>query len=88
MNLALHRLNRWSIKTISTIAAVASSCLCFSAFPALANETVRIAHQTDFAPFVYVKDGKSAGLIVDILNAAAAHEGITVIFVPVHFAGR
>jgi ABC-type amino acid transport substrate-binding protein len=67
---------------IAIILAVAS----FSVVPVRANETVRIAHQTDFAPFVYVKDGKSQGLIVDILNAAAAREGITIIFVPVPFA--
>ncbi|HEY1656302.1 MAG TPA: transporter substrate-binding domain-containing protein [Candidatus Tumulicola sp.] len=47
---------------------------------------MRVAHQTDFAPFVYVKGGKSSGLIIDIINAAAARERITIVFVPVPFA--
>lgn len=70
----------------AALVAIALAVSSFSALPARANETVRIAYQTDFAPFVYVKNGKSEGLIVDILNAAAAREGITIIFVPVPFA--
>jgi polar amino acid transport system substrate-binding protein len=68
------------------IAAIVLSWACFGSLPTLAKETVHIVHQTNFAPFVYVKDGKSAGLVIDILNATAAREGITIIFVPVPFA--
>jgi hypothetical protein len=68
-----------------TIAAVLFATL-LSALPGRANETVHIAFQTDFAPFVYVKDGKPEGLIVDILNAAAARESIAISYVPVPFA--
>lgn len=70
----------------AVLIAIALAVASFSVLPACANETVRIAYQTDFAPFVSVKDGKSEGLIVDILNAVAAREGITIIFVPVPFA--
>jgi hypothetical protein len=86
MRSVLQGLNRCALITIGSTVAVALSFGCFSALPVSASETVRIAHQTDFAPFVYVKNGKSAGLIIDILNAAAAREGITIIFVPVPFA--
>ena len=34
-------------------------------------QTVRVAHDQRFPPFAEVKDGKSEGLAVDILNAAA-----------------
>ena len=34
-----------------------------------AAETIRIACQDNFPPFVDVKDGKSVGLVVDILTA-------------------
>lgn len=48
--------------------------------------SVHIAHQKNFPPFIYVKDGKSVGLLVDILNAAAEREGIEIVFVSVPFA--
>jgi polar amino acid transport system substrate-binding protein len=60
-------------------------CLSFAAVPATA-ETVRIAHQEHFPPFVEMKDGKSTGLVIEIVRAAAAKAGIEVAFVPVHFA--
>jgi polar amino acid transport system substrate-binding protein len=56
-----------------------------AAFPAVA-ETVRIAAQDNFPPFVEVKDGKPTGLVVDILEAAAAKAGFEVQFVLVPFA--
>jgi polar amino acid transport system substrate-binding protein len=34
------------------------------------------------APLISVKDGKTVGLVADILKAAAAREGITIVFVP------
>ncbi len=74
------------VAVIGRITATALAFLWLSASGASAGETVRIAHQTDFAPFVYVRNGKSAGLIVDILDAAAGREGITIVFVPVPFA--
>jgi polar amino acid transport system substrate-binding protein len=56
-----------------------------SVVPARA-ETVRVAHQADFPPFAYVQDGKSVGLFVDLLAAAAAREGMQLEFVPVPFS--
>jgi ABC-type amino acid transport substrate-binding protein len=50
------------------------------------TETVRMSHQSDFAPFIYVKNGKSVGILVDIVEAAAARENIKVVFVPVPLA--
>src|SRR5262245_25833125 len=50
-----------------------------------APQAVRIAHQVDFAPIADVKDGRSIGLGVDIVRAAAAHAKIEVVFVPVPF---
>ena len=44
-------------------------------------ETVRIAHPL-LAPFIYVQDGKTVGLVADILRAAAARERIDIVFVP------
>ena len=48
-------------------------------------ETVSFAHQTAFAPFADVQDGKSVGLMVDLIREAAAREGIDAQFVPVPF---
>ena len=44
-------------------------------------ETVRVAHPL-LAPFAYVQDGKTTGLVADILRAAAAREKIDLVFVP------
>jgi ABC-type amino acid transport substrate-binding protein len=46
-----------------------------------AAETVRVAHPL-LAPFTYVQNGKTVGLVADILRAAAAREGIEIVFVP------
>jgi polar amino acid transport system substrate-binding protein len=51
-----------------------------------AAETIRIACQDNFPPFVEVKDGKPTGLVVDILKAAAARADFEVQFVLVPFA--
>lgn len=59
-------------------------CLSLSGIH-VAAETVRIAHQEHFPPFVEVKDGTSRGLFVDVLLAAAARAGIDLAFVPVPF---
>jgi len=61
--------------------------LAFAPAPVSA-ETVRVAHQAQFSPFIFVKDGKTQGLVADILNAAAAREGITIVFVPVSLADQ
>jgi ABC-type amino acid transport substrate-binding protein len=52
--------------------------------PAVA-ETIRIAAQDNFPPFVEVKDGKPTGLVVDIVNAAAARAKLEVQWVLVPF---
>ncbi len=49
-------------------------------------QTVRVAHDQRFPPFAEVKDGKSDGLAVDILNAVAQRAGLTIVYVPVPFA--
>ena len=69
-------------------AALALASLLFIQ-PALAHqrraEPVRIAHAQDFPPLAEVRDGKSEGLAVDILRAAAARAGVEVQFVAVPF---
>ena len=52
------------------------------------NETVRVSHDSGYPPFAEIKDGKSEGLAVDILRAAAARAGVDMIFVPVPFEQR
>jgi polar amino acid transport system substrate-binding protein len=54
---------------------------CLSA----AAETIRIACQENFPPFVDIKDGKPVGLVVDIVRAAAAQAKLDVQFVLVPF---
>jgi polar amino acid transport system substrate-binding protein len=51
----------------------------------LGADPVRIAHAQSFPPFAELKDGKSEGLAVDILRAAAARAGVTIEFVAVPF---
>lgn len=69
--------------TVSIKAALAILCMCAS-FAAQA-QTIRVAHDQRFPPFAEVKDGKSEGLAVDILNAAAQKAGLTIVYVPVPF---
>jgi ABC-type amino acid transport substrate-binding protein len=45
-------------------------------------QTVRVAHPTQLGPLISIKDGKTVGLVADILRAAAEHEGMTIVFVP------
>ena len=52
---------------------------------AAAAETIRIACQDNFPPFVELKDGKPTGLVVDLLEAAAARANFEVQFVLVPF---
>jgi polar amino acid transport system substrate-binding protein len=69
---------------LGRIALAALMVLTIASAPAAA-ETVRIACQDNFPPFVEVKDGKPVGLVVDILNAAAARANFEVHFVLVPF---
>lgn len=46
-----------------------------------AAESLRITHNQPFPPFAEFKNGKSEGLAIDILRAAAAREGIELEFV-------
>ena len=69
------------IKSVATFAALLSPWSS-----AAQAQTVRVAHDQRFPPFAEVKDGKSEGLAVDILNAAAQRAGITIVYVPVPFA--
>lgn len=46
---------------------------------------VRFAHQERFPPFVELQNGKSGGLFVDILRAAANRVGMEAEFIPVPF---
>jgi hypothetical protein len=41
----------------------------------MADQPVRVAHDSGFPPFAEVKDGRSEGLAVDIFRAAAARGG-------------
>ena len=64
------------------------SLLFFQPTLALAQhpaEPVRIAHAQNFPPLAEVRDGKSEGLAVEILRAAAARAGVDVQLVAVPF---
>lgn len=56
--------------------------LCFW-FSGAAAEPFRIAHNQSLPPLVQVENGKSVGLAVDLLRAAAARAGVDLAFVPV-----
>jgi polar amino acid transport system substrate-binding protein len=67
---------------IGHVAGAALACLWFSAALG-ASEPFRIAHNQNLPPFMMVQDGKSVGLGVDVLRAAAVRAGIELAFVPV-----
>jgi polar amino acid transport system substrate-binding protein len=67
-------------RTMAAALCMISSGMCAAA------ETVRFAFQEDFPPFVDVQGGKTTGLFVDVLRAAADRVGIEIQFVPVPFA--
>jgi ABC-type amino acid transport substrate-binding protein len=58
--------------------------LVFIVYPALAADVVRLAHDDPFPPFSVAKDGKSEGLVIDILQASLARVNTNVVFVPAH----
>ena len=68
--------------------AVSFLLICLILLSQAMAEPVRIAHDLNFPPFSMSNDGKSEGLAVDILLAAAARVGIDIIFVPVPFDQR
>lgn len=65
----------------ATLLAVVAAC---GATGAIA-EPVRIAHDQRFPPFAEARDGRSEGLAVDVLKAAAAKAGVDIVLVPVPF---
>lgn len=48
-------------------------------------EVLRVAHDQRFPPFAQAENGRSSGLAVDLLHAAAKHAGLDISFVPVPF---
>lgn len=48
-------------------------------------QTVRVAHAQSFPPYAEARDGRSEGMAVDILRAAAAAAGLQITFVVVPF---
>ena len=67
---------------IGRMVGTALVCLWFSGAPGAA-QTIRIAHFNNLSPYFEVQDGKSVGLAVDIIRAAATRAGIDLVFVPV-----
>jgi ABC-type amino acid transport substrate-binding protein len=63
------------------IALVSLVCL-WPSRALIGAEQVRITHNQVFPPYAEVQEGKSVGLAVDIIRAAAARAGIDVVFVP------
>jgi ABC-type amino acid transport substrate-binding protein len=64
------------------IGPIAATCMAFC-FPAGASaQTVRIAVDQKFPPFVEVVDGVVRGLAVDLLNAAAQRAGLRIEYLP------
>jgi polar amino acid transport system substrate-binding protein len=63
---------------------IAASLLGATLAPALAKD-VRLAHDQRFSPFSQVVNGRSEGMTVDILRAAAERSGLSIVFVPVPF---
>src|SRR6185369_6126026 len=48
-------------------------------------QTVRLAHAESFPPYAQMREGKSEGMAVDIVSAAAARAGLQIRFVVVPF---
>src|SRR5258705_5648688 len=67
---------------IGRVTGAALACLWFSAALG-ASEPFRIVHNQNFPPLMMVENGKSVGLGVDVLRAAAVRAGIELAFVPV-----
>jgi ABC-type amino acid transport substrate-binding protein len=65
----------------AVVALVACVSVLSAATGVGAAETFRVAHNQPFPPFAELKDGRSEGLAIDILHAAAARVGIELEFV-------
>lgn len=61
-----------------------AACLVFCSGMACA-QAVRIAHAQSFPPYAEARDGRSEGMAVDLLRAAAAKAGMELAFVVVPF---
>lgn len=70
---------------ISSASILFSLLFCHPVLAQNRADLMRIAHAQDFAPLAEVKEGKSEGLAVDILRAAAERAGLEVKFVAVPF---
>src|SRR4030081_3339170 len=66
---------------IGRMVGAAVACIWASATPGAA-EPVRGAHNQTLPPLMMVQDGKSVGLGIDVLRAAAGRAGIELAFVP------
>ena len=67
------------------LAALCSAAfLVLVALPASA-QVVRVAHAESFPPYAEARDGRSEGMAVDLLRAAAAKAGLELAFVVVPF---
>jgi polar amino acid transport system substrate-binding protein len=69
-----------SLVTHGRTLALSTLLLCWS-HPASAAEVVRITHNQPFPPLSELKNGKSEGLLIDILRAASARVGLELEFV-------
>lgn len=59
---------------------------CLASFSLMATaQTVRVAHAQSFPPYAEAREGRSEGMAVDILRAAAASAGLQLAFVVVPF---
>jgi polar amino acid transport system substrate-binding protein len=61
-----------------------AAALCLVATPASA-QALRVAHAESFPPYAEARDGRSQGMAVDILRAAAAKADLQIHFVVVPF---
>jgi len=59
-------------------------CALFLVLPAGAAEKVRLAHDDPFPPFTVYKDGRSEGIVIDILQEALKRVNIEPVFIPAH----
>ena len=73
------------MREIGAALTLASLLLFQSALAQRGAAPVRIADAQDFPPLTEVRDGKSEGLAIDILRAAASRTGVEVQFVAVPF---
>lgn len=70
---------------VALLAALSFTRSPLGAAPVAAVETIRVAHDQRFPPFAEVVDGRSVGLAVDVLKAAATQAGLELVLVPVPF---